>query len=147
MPFQDPHSPIRWSLHLSSAPARLYRMLATDEGRAKFWAESAVEREGHIHFRFPNGQTWRGEILAQQPPHLFRVVYFGGSVVTFTLADDGATGTLLTLTDKGVSDTYRCEVIAGWVSVLMALKAAADFGVDLRNHHPHRTWEQGFVDN
>jgi hypothetical protein len=29
----------------------------------------------------------------------------------------------------------------------MALKAAADFGVDLRSHDPGRTWDQGFVDN
>jgi hypothetical protein len=29
----------------------------------------------------------------------------------------------------------------------MALKAAADFGVDLRSHDPARTWDQGFVDN
>lgn len=28
----------------------------------------------------------------------------------------------------------------------MALKAAADFGVDLRNHDPTRTWDQGYVD-
>jgi hypothetical protein len=29
----------------------------------------------------------------------------------------------------------------------MALKAAADFGVDLRNHDRQRTWEQGYVEN
>jgi hypothetical protein len=33
------------------------------------------------------------------------------------------------------------------VSVLLALKAAADFGVDLRNHDPARTWWQGYCDN
>jgi hypothetical protein len=38
-------------------------------------------------------------------------------------------------------------VAAGWVSVLLALKAAVDFGVDLRNHDPERTWSTGFVDN
>ena len=147
MNFQDPHSPIQWSLHLQSAPAKVYQMLATDQGRAQFWAESAVEQDGYIHFIFPDGQSWRGEILARQPPRLFRVVYFGGSIVTFALETDGASGTDLTLTDEGVSDEYRCEVIAGWVSVLMALKAAVDFGVDLRNHDPHRTWEHGFADN
>jgi len=147
MNFRDHDSPIQWSLHLQSAPGKVYRMLASDEGRARFWAESAVEQDGHIHFLFPNGQSWQGEILAQRPPHFFRVVYLGGSIVTFALETDGASGTDLTLTDEGVPDEYRCEVIAGWVSVLMALKAAADFGVDLRNHDPRRTWEQGFADN
>jgi hypothetical protein len=37
--------------------------------------------------------------------------------------------------------------MAGWVSVLLALKAAADFGIDLRNHDPARTWNKGYVDN
>ena len=122
-------------------------MLASDEGRARFWAESAVEKGGLIRFLFPNGQRWQGEILAQQSPRLFRVVYFGGSVVTFVLEEDGAGGTDLRLTDEGVADEFRCEVIAGWVSVLMALKAAVDYGVDLRNHDRARTWENGFVDN
>ena len=147
MDFQDQNSSIQWSLHLQSPPEKVYRMLATDEGRAQFWAESAVEQGGHIHFLFPNGQSWRGEILAQRSPHLFRIVYLGGSTVTFSLETDGAVGTDLTLTDEGVPGDYRCEVIAGWVSVLMALKAAADFGVDLRNHDPRRTWDQGFADN
>lgn len=147
MNFQDRHSPIQWSLHLESEPAKVYRMLATDEGRAQFWAESAIEQEGRIHFLFPNGQSWQGEILAQRPPHLFRLVYFGGSIVSFALEKDGAGGTDLTLIDEGVPEEVRCEVVAGWVSVLMALKGAADFGVDLRNHDPQRTWEQGFVDN
>jgi hypothetical protein len=29
----------------------------------------------------------------------------------------------------------------------LVLKAAADFGADLRNHDPARTWEQGYVEN
>jgi hypothetical protein len=36
--------------------------------------------------------------------------------------------------------------LAGWVSVLLALKAAVDFGVDLRNSDPARRWEDGYVD-
>ena len=147
MSFQDQESRIQWSLHLHSRPEEVYQMLASDEGRAQFWAESAVEQDGRIQFLFPDGQKWQGEILAQVSPRLFRVVYFGGSVVTFTLEEDGAGGTDLTLTDEGVADEYRCEVIAGWVSVLMALKAAVDYGVDLRNHDPIRTWERGFVAN
>jgi hypothetical protein len=68
-------------------------------------------------------------------------------VTTFDLADDGAGGTDLTLTDAGVREADYAETHAGWVSVLLALKAAADHGVDLRNHDEQRTWDQGFVDN
>jgi hypothetical protein len=41
----------------------------------------------------------------------------------------------------------RLEVIAGWVSVQLALKAAVDFGVDLRTHDPARSWDQGYAEN
>ena len=51
------------------------------------------------------------------------------------------------LTEAGVPQAERVEVMAGWVSVLLALKAAVDFGVDLRNHDPQRTWEQGYAEN
>jgi hypothetical protein len=33
------------------------------------------------------------------------------------------------------------------VSGLLALKAAVDFGVDLRNHEPELSWAQGFAGN
>ncbi len=147
MSFQDNPTTIRWSLHLKSAPEEVFQMLATDHGRAQFWAESAIEQNNHIHFIFPGGQSWQGEILARVPPQLFRVVYFGGSIATFSLKQDGQGGTDLVLTDEGVAEEHRCEVISGWVSVLMALKAAVDFGVDLRNHDPQRTWDTGYVDN
>jgi len=39
------------------------------------------------------------------------------------------------------------EPCAGRVSVLLALKAAVDHGVDLRNHDRERTWVQGYADN
>jgi uncharacterized protein YndB with AHSA1/START domain len=143
----DDTPPIEWRLRLAASPATIHRMLATDDGRTRFWAESAVERDGAITFVFPDGQTWRGAILANEPPHRFAVVYFGGSTTTFELSDDGAGGTDLRLTDTGVAPADRLETTAGWVSVLLALKAAVDFGVDLRNHDPHRTWAQGFADN
>jgi hypothetical protein len=39
------------------------------------------------------------------------------------------------------------EMIAGWVSVLMAMKAAVDHNIDLRNHDKSRAWRSGFLDN
>jgi hypothetical protein len=53
----------------------------------------------------------------------------------------------LILTDQGVPEEDRIEIIAGWVSVLMALKASVDFGIDLRNHDPQRTWNECYVEN
>ena len=41
----------------------------------------------------------------------------------------------------------RVETTAGWVSALMAMKAAVDFDVDLRNHDSKRSWKSSYCDN
>jgi len=143
----DESEPIRWRIHLASSSATVYRMLSTDAGRARFWAESAVESDGWIDWRWPGGYTGRHRILAHEPPSRYRVEYFGGSIATFELSDDGSGGTDLLLSDEGVPADDRAEVLAGWVSVLLALKAAVDHDVDLRNHDPRRTWSDGYADN
>lgn len=33
------------------------------------------------------------------------------------------------------------------MSVLLNMKAAVDFGIDLRSHDLSRTWLEGYVDN
>jgi len=147
MPFQDDPSAIRWRLHLASPPNAVYELLNTDKGRAHFWAESAVETDGIIHFIFPNGLEWKGKILERTPPKRFVVVYIGSSTTTFDLIPAPTGGTDLTLIEVGVPSEYRAEVIAGWVSVLMALKAAVDFHIDLRNHDSSRTWDDGYIEN
>jgi uncharacterized protein YndB with AHSA1/START domain len=138
---------VTWRVHLASPRADVYEILATDAGRARFWAQSAVERDGRVEFHFPNGARWSSVVLEREPPARFAVTYIGGSRATFELAaaDDG--GTDLTLTDAGVPDAEYDDARAGWVSVLLALKAAADFGVDLRSHDARRTWDDGYVDN
>lgn len=90
---------------------------------------------------------WDGRVLESIPPYKYVVQYYGNSITTFRLEEDGETGTILTLIDAGVPIQDRTEVIAGWVSVLMNLKAVVDFGVDLRNHDGTRQWENGFVEN
>ena len=138
---------VQWNIHLSAPPEDVFRFLTTDEGRAKFWAESAVEQDGVIHFVFSSGFKWQGQILEQDPPHIFALEYIDNSQTTFSLSRDESGGTDLTLTDQGIAPEYYPEVKAGWVSVLMNLKAVADFGVDLRNHDSTRTWRQGYADN
>lgn len=147
MSFQPDPRVILWRLHVKSSPAQVYRALATDAGRATFWAEEAEGRDGVIHFVFSNGLTWDGEVVRAEAPRVFAVRYIGGSLVTFVLDDDGKGGTDLTMTDEGVAGEERAEVTAGWVSVLMSLKAAVDFGVDLREHDRERHWDAGFVEN
>ena len=147
MTFQQDANTITWRLHFAAAVPDVYRMIATNEGRARFWAESAVATGREIKFVFPNGQRARGRILESVPDTRYRVEYLDGSIVTFTLQADRAGGTDLTLTDEDVPDELRTEVIAGWVSVLLALKAAVDFNVDLRNHDRQRTWDHGYANN
>ena len=144
---RDSNIRVTWKVHLEASPDVVYKMLATDTGRAQFWAEEAQEQSGTILFLFPNGVRWQGEILEQVPGKWFAVHYYGGSRATFMLASDGAGGTDLTLVDEGINPAYQAETMAGWVSVLLALKAAVNFGVDLRNHDPDRTWDQGYVGN
>lgn len=65
--------------------------------------------------------------------------------MTLAAAADG--GTDLLLVEEDVPAEAVEENRAGWVSVLLTLKAAADHGMDLRGHDPQRTWHQGYVDN
>ena len=138
---------VSWRLHLKSAPAVVYKAISSDEGRARFWAESAVEADGRLHFIFPNGQRWQGKVLEVEPPWRFSLEYIDNTVVILELQGDGRGGTNLQVINRGIVRDSANEVMAGWVSVLLALKAAVDFGVDLRNHDSLRTWDQGFVDN
>ncbi len=68
MIFQSDPNIIRWRLHLNSPIAQVYQALATDAGRASFWAESAIERDRLIHFVFPNGITWEAQVLEAHLP-------------------------------------------------------------------------------
>jgi uncharacterized protein YndB with AHSA1/START domain len=146
MSFQPEPGVIRWRMHLRSPPQKVYAALAGESGRAAFWAEAAPEVEGVVTFRFPDGQSSGGRVLAREEPSRFALEYFG-STVEFHLVDDGHGGTDLSLIDRGVAEADRCETAAGWVSVLMAMKAAVDHGVDLRNHDGSRSWRAGYADN
>ena len=136
---------IRWRMHLPVARERVFEALASDRGRAAFWAESAVERDGEIEFRFSNGYTCKCRVLEQRPPEKWALDYIGG-VARFDLSPDGKGGTDLLLTQEGTSAEEWNEVHAGWLNVLFPLKAWLVYGVDLRNHDPERTWDQGYAD-
>lgn len=146
MNFQANSNTISWNIHFRSGQQKVFDALATDAGRAKYWAESTEEKDGHITFHIYNYPSVRGKILAKEPPYLFELEYFG-TRVRFELQSDGRDGTILHLHAEVDDNALREEMTAGWVSVLMAMKAAVDFDVDLRNHDPNRAWAQGFADN
>lgn len=141
----QPGGPIRWRMHLRVPPHRVFAALDSDEGRAAFWAESAVERNGAIDFVFVNGYRCTSRIVGRRPPQEWAVDYIGG-LARFELTPDGAGGTDLLLTHSGVPAAEWNEVHAGWLNVLFPLKAWLVHGVDLRNHDPARTWERGYAD-
>ena len=136
---------IRWRLHLRSPPEQVFRFWATDAGRSAFLSEASEQAGGEVRLRYPNGQSLTLGSIVAEPPHRFVFSYFGGSGVEVLLEPDGRGGCDLTLVETGASEPE--ENRPGWVSVLLALKAACDHGVDLRNHDPARTWDEGYVDN
>lgn len=143
----EPRPPIVWRLHLRSAPSDVFAFLGTDAGRQKFWADRSREQDGVVTLDFPNGQKLECRVLASEAPRRFTVEYFGGSRAEFQLESDGRGGTDLTLTETGVPPAEWHENYAGWVSVLLVLKAACDHGIDLRAHDAGRTWDQRYVEN
>lgn len=146
MTFPDHPDQIQWRIHLTSPPEKVFETLASAPGRKTFWAAEALEHDGIIHFKFSNGMTLASKVLERQPPNLFAVEYFGGSRVEFQLVEDGVGGTDLTLTESQIPEGNRLIHLSGWIPVLLALKAAVDFSVDLRNNDPKRTWANGYVD-
>jgi uncharacterized protein YndB with AHSA1/START domain len=136
---------VQWRLHCNAPPEQLFELLATDAGRERFWAETSRGYAGGFLLIFPDGTEERCQLLESVAPQRFRFSYFG-SIVAIELEADGRGGTDLTLVNTDVRDEEFDEVNAGWVSVLLPLKAVADFGIDLRNHDRKRTWREGYVD-
>ncbi|MEM8510203.1 MAG: SRPBCC domain-containing protein [Bacteroidota bacterium] len=137
---------IKWKLCLQSAPSKVFTYLTSKEGIERFWAEKAAIKDGHIQFSFPNNQRYASKILNQEPNRNFRIEYFN-SIVDLNLSENEFGGTRLEVVNSNVEKEEYLANYAGWVSVLMTLKAAIDFGVDLRNHDPQKTWDDGYVDN
>lgn len=146
MTFQSTKGEIHWKIHFASSIDAVFNALATDNGREKYWGESARESDGVIEFQILNYPNYKSKILHKKRPSLFSLEYFG-TETTFTLTATKDGGTDLSLVAKVDDEELRKEMIPGWVSVLMAMKAAVDFRVDLRNHDPERSWQQGFADN
>ena len=139
MGFQPDPDVIRWRVHLEAPPERVWEFVTTDPGRESFWVERSHSEGYGIRLTFSDGRSTEERVLREDAPRRFAMTYFG-SEVTFELDPDGT----------GVRDYIHvvdlAKAAAGWLNVLFPLKAAVDHGIDLRNHHPTRTWAAGFVD-
>ncbi|HEY7782965.1 MAG TPA: SRPBCC domain-containing protein [Ktedonobacterales bacterium] len=142
---------IRESVKLASGRDRVWQALTTPNGLAAWWAERAEIEPmdgGILRLHFSNRRILDSKVIMCRAPEYLAFVYFGGTRAAFELATNPAGGTIVTVTDSGFSSQQDyAETLAGWVSVLLALKAQVDFGVDLRNHNPVFSWEHGFADN
>ena len=146
MSFQEKENIIEWKIHFDSPIGKVYDFLTSDTGRSKYWAEETKEENGFIEFTILNYPKYKSKIIEKKPQNLFRLEYFG-TEVTFELIETDENGTDLHLTAMTPNESVKNEMTAGWVSVLMAMKGAVDFGVDLRNHNSERVWENGYLDN
>lgn len=126
----------QWKVHFKSGPSEVYRAISTPLGRSRFWAQSAKEADGVIHFVLPGGRTDDATIERAVKDQLYVVRYFGERITFLLSSDDAESGTDLVLTTEHGGDD--------WISFLLRLKGHVDFGVDLRNHDETR--QQGYVD-
>ena len=139
--------PIEWRVHLNSSPGATYEAWATDPGRERFWAERSEAVPDGFRLSFIGGEVLDVPLVEAIPSRRFVFTYFGGSRVTVEIENDGSGGCDLHLREEGVPLAEHLENYAGWVSVLLGLKAAVDFGIDLRGHDRARSWAHGYVDN
>lgn len=135
---------ILWKLHLAADPERVFAAWTCPKDHVRYWCEQSEEIPSGFRLRFIDGTAEACVIeRADRPSHLtFR--YFG-SEVDIRL-EPVETGTDLTLTARGVPSHEWPDVHAGWLNVLLPFKAWVDFGIDLRNHDPSRTWRERFAD-
>jgi uncharacterized protein YndB with AHSA1/START domain len=135
---------IDWRVHFVSRTEAVWEAWTTDLGRERFWAETSSDDEKGFQLSFVNGATLRVEIVEARAPERLVFRYFGGSTVTLDFISEGGGGCDLRLREEGAAEPM--ENYAGWVTVLLACKAAVDFGIDLRSHDPGRSWDEGYVD-
>lgn len=136
---------VNWQVYIKARKSEVYKYLTEDNLRERFWVEKSETNGHNVVFQFPNGVTTVCNFLSQTPDTQVKLTYFD-TLVEFDL-QELESGTVLKLSNTGISDTDYEEILAGWVSVLLSLKAAVQFNVDIRNHDARRCWDQRFVEN
>jgi hypothetical protein len=129
---------------MASAAEEVYALLATDEGRERHWAHRSRATPEGFTLEFAGGLTEHVDVVESVPPTRMRIRYFGSdSDLVLTPSEDGC---VLEVTCRCDDLAEWLEFFPGWVSWLLVLKAASDFGVDLRNASPERSWNELYVD-
>jgi uncharacterized protein YndB with AHSA1/START domain len=140
----DRNPAILWRLRLSSAPERVFSAWLTPADHVRFWSERSEPDAKGFRLHFIDGTVALCEVVESVTPSHIRMQYFDARVdITLDRLDDG---TDLTLTAHDGPSADWQDVYAGWLNVLLPFKAWVDFGVDIRNHDPSRTWRQRYVD-
>jgi hypothetical protein len=140
-----PGEPIVWRVSLASAAEDVFALLDTDDGRERHWARRSRATPDGFALEFAGGLTEDVAVLERVPPTHMRIRYFGSETdLVLTPGDDG--GCVLEVRCRCNEVGEWMEFFPGWVSWLLVLKAAADFGADLRNGLSQRTWNELFVD-
>jgi uncharacterized protein YndB with AHSA1/START domain len=141
----DDRTSIVWRLRLASPPERVFAAWLRPVDHERFWCERSERLPtGEFRQQFIDGTVECCAVEATESPVHIRFRYFKSRVDIHLERRDA--GTDLTLTALDVAPTEWNDVHAGWLNVLLPFKAWVDFGIDLRNHDPRRTWTQRYVD-
>jgi uncharacterized protein YndB with AHSA1/START domain len=140
----SPSPPIVWRLRLAAPPERVFAAWLDPEQHARFWCELSERTALGFRQSFVDGTVGECALVAAVEPTRLELRYFGTRVEIELAARGG--GTDLTLTCDEVPAHDFLDLHAGWLNVLLPLKAWLDFGVDLRNHDRARTWRERYVD-
>ncbi len=136
-----------WRVNLSAPRELVFDLLTPDLETDPYRASSAGQFDSENGWIAPEGAHLKDATLDLLPPRRIVARYAGGGVATLDLTDDGRGGTDLRLTDIGQQAEDRTELVAGWVSVLLALKASVDFSLDLRDHDHRTFWTGAYVEH
>jgi hypothetical protein len=136
-----------WRVNLSAPRELLFDLLTPDLESDPYRASTIGQFDGENGWIAPEGAHLKNATLDLLPPRRIVANYAGGGVATLDLTDDGRGGTDLRLTDIGQVAEDRTELVAGWVSMLLALKASVDFSIDLRDHDHRTFWTGAYVEH
>jgi hypothetical protein len=136
-----------WRVHLLAPRELVFDLITPEFEPGPYRASSAGRLDGENGWLAPEGAHLKDATLDLTPPRRIVARYAGGGVATLELSDDGRGGTVLRLTDVGQQAEDRTELVAGWVSVLLALKASVDFSLDLRDHDRRTFWTGAYLEH
>jgi hypothetical protein len=138
---------VSWRLRLASPPVQVCELLADEAGRPRFRSELEIEPGMDLAAILSRGAVWEDADVDREPPYRFTVRYATGGVTTCDVADDGAGGSEVVVTDVGTVGEDRTDVLAAWVAALSAIKATVDFTLDLHTRDQLRTWFPDYAEH